>query len=216
MNKMPAKLNLLDLPSELRLRVFDYCADEPMFKKRYIGTIARLEVGGSYSGTLAALSYTCKRISNEVNDHLYSDRLFTLVLEDQHREWWPWPAYSSFPIRAYDSNRPDLSFLPHVRSLHLVVVLATPREFAAKSAALEMVLAILTKSTELRIFTLTVNFAPWVTAEQRAERENRLRGLRKRAMKDGEKAGKSVKERQLEFGLRVVEMLKREQSHWLG
>ena len=187
-----------------------------MFKKRYIGTIARLEVGGSYSGTLAALSYTCKRIANEVTDHLYSERLFTFVLEDLHRELWP-PATSSFPLVGIrNGGRPDLSFLPHVRSLHLVVVLTIPREFAAKSAALEMVLGILTKSTELRVFTLTVTFAPWVTTEQRAERENRLRGLRKRAMKDGEKAGKSVKEWQLDFVLRVVEMLKREQSHWLG
>ena len=194
---------LLALPTELRLRIYDY-ANSNMRRngKGHIGNSVHLTVIGKWSVDAVTLSRTCRQIHQEVSDHIYANKSFYVRVSNYEKH------IASSMTRW--TQTPDLSFLSNVHTLYLYVYVTYEHDVAEQNAMMEQALVQLRDSTKLRFIMsgyklLECDFDN-PTRVQRLQ--DQVRQSRRATMSEVQNAGKSRTQAEVDFGFKVVELLK--------
>ena len=150
----------------------------------------------------STLSQTCRQINTELNDLLYvKDRIQLEIstLRDQ--------------IRTVSAK--EFNFLSVVRRVHVEIYLRDASTFDQQIEMLDSVLDRLRQSGELTTFSFHLGYYcfGWVSTqdygqELRAALKAEAGRLRRVTTKEGVKAGRNAKERELHYALNISQMLK--------
>ena len=193
--------NLSCLPSELRLRIYDFMQRQNpewethcTYLDHTTDFVARdIGKGPRGQGILVPLSKTCKKIRHEVDDILYKQRFAICTQGTYPRDYQGlclseagWICFSRMRLVHLDIEIPQ-NLLGSDIGLHI--------------STLKKLLKRLRESTGLQVFTVAASDMDSVAAF-----ENKKRELRRTATKEGVRAGKTAKERELDYALMLVEL----------
>ena len=216
-----AKPTFLTLPVEIRLITYDYIRTEPTTVPYRVDEWMSLSLEPHYRAsvncdpydpaTVAALGRTCRQIHQEIAHCNYRDWCFGFWIQNN-----PYCRARS-NVMAYNGpetvlHLTDLSFLSNVELCYLNVTVWFSSRCEIQIVLMEDILAQLCASEYLREFKFETRFfggGGHRGLNQMWEFERTIRGLKKKARKEGVASGKNSTAVELAFASKVVAMLKR-------
>jgi hypothetical protein len=196
---MALRSSLLDLPAEIRLSIYDEIPTGmcPPLGLR-LNKFTYLSGEGILVKGLASLSRTCKKLHNEIKDVMYQKKVFRIHICDMHMR---------NPIPSF---YPNLSCVSLLRKAHVnfgvvtddIVNRETLKSFIA---AAESILRLLSTSDQLEVFTFAImarSLGPQFAQD--------LAKARSTTWKSGAQAGRSYRERELDYAMKAIDLAKLE------
>lgn len=190
-NQHSKQASLLGLPVKLRIMIYEALEGDKKQLKHVSST-----------DKPSALSQSCEQINAELGDLLCCKDGFTLDL-------------SNWSICEHAVTSTALNYLSGMRRVHVWFGLNHTNMFDREIEILRIALDVLRQSTELKTFTFKLNFGSFGKAgkhdygkELRRIIEDEAAYLRRKTTREGVRAGRNAKERELDYASEVADMLR--------
>ena len=207
---------LLRLPTELRIFIYKNIREKPLSKLYRIDSsiliktvpwdlLALRDYISENHKTMVALIRTCRQIHDEITLQLCPDQNHIITVSNNLDNKVPIVRRGAAALFMLECQ-PDLNFLAKPQKVKPYVNVDLDRNFGNLSAALRDTLARLTASGELTNFMLEVNFRSF-NGRQEEKFNARAKACLSLATLKARREGRSVMEREFNFGWRVAETL---------
>ena len=196
------KLGLLDLPTELRLKIYDFASRCHTSHAIPDEVEMILYAKDRDCTSLVNLSATCGQLHTEVDDF----RFGTLQYEIQLNNFY------SYFVRPPLPEMPYKDIIPSLRYLDIEIHLHSGFIFQPESERFEELFTLLRASVDLQALKINFVFRGWTRARLE-EIASEICGVRRTAEAEGRVEGTSQKDIEVDFGFKFVDWLNR--FRWL-
>ena len=192
--------SLLGLPTELRIMICKAVQGERNWKAEAERPGEKFGMGDSFSHR--GLSQTCIQIHEEIADVFYNKDQFTLDISN-----------GSGPRHPFAPRQ--FHYLLGMREVHIDFGLRSTDTFDREIQMLKTAIELLRQSTELKTVTFHIAYSRFGSygehdygKEMRPIIGDKANHLRRKATREGVRAGRNAKERELDYAASVADMLR--------